>query len=464
MTAGSYFVTLIMRFFYETVLEYIYMEGFTMDYTLIILSLNIVIVILLLILVFGRKNNTETEQKLTELQILLETKNKTDSLDKAAARQEQSEQGRWLREELSNNFLRLNEILVQQMNTQNQAQNEKIEKLSSHMAELLANNAAQQEKINENVTKGLKQIQDSNEQKLEAMRQVVDEKLNTTLSRRLDESFKNVSEQLQQLYKSLGEMQTLSSGVQNLNRILTNVKTRGTWGEVQLGALLEQIMAPEQYEQCVAVKRGSKERVDFAVKLPGRDETTGNIWLPIDAKFTQEDYLRLVEAADAADSVAANEALKALEARVKFDARSIRDKYINPPTTTDFAIMFLPTEGLYAEVLRIDGLAEYCQNQCRIMIAGPTTLAALLNSLRVGFATLAIEKKSSEVWKILGAIKKQYSIFNQLIDKSLHKLEDAQQNMTTARDRSRMIYNRLSKVEEIDMPDARAILELPEEE
>lgn len=431
-----------------------------MDYTIILLLLNTIILFLLLAIFFTNKSNKTLEQKITELAILLEAKNKADT----ASRQEQQEQGRQLREELSNNFMRLSELINQQMNNQNSTQNEKIEKLTSIMTELLANNTAQQEKINDNVSKGLKQIQDSNEQKLEAMRHVVDEKLNTTLSRRLDESFKSVGDQLQQLYKSLGEMKTLSTGVQSLNRILTNVKTRGTWGEVQLGALLEQIMSPEQYEQSVAVKRGSKERVDFAVKLPGRDDEAGCIWLPIDAKFTQEDYLRLAEAAEKADSAATTEALKALDAKVKQDARSIRDKYINPPATTDFAIMFLPTEGLYAEVLRIDGLAEYCQNQCRIMIAGPTTLAALLNSLRVGFATLAIEKKSSEVWKILGAIKKQYGIFNQLIEKSLNKLEDAQQNMTTARERSKMIYNRLNKIEEIDEPTAQKLLDLPDDQ
>ena len=436
-----------------------------MDFSLLLAAANGIMFLIVLVVLLTRKNNNkELEQKLSELQILIETKNKNDSMDKTVARQEQNEQGRWLREELSGNFLRLNDLLLQQLNSQNAQQNEKIEKLSTHMSALLTNNAEQQEKISEKVSNGLKQIQDGNEQKLEAMRQVVDEKLNTTLSRRLDESFKNVGDQLQLLYKSLGEMKNLSTGVQSLNRILTNVKTRGTWGEVQLGALLEQIMSSEQYEQSVAVKRGSKERVDFAIKMPGRDNTQDYIWLPIDAKFTQEDYLRIAEASENADSVAMGEALRALEFRVKQDARSIRDKYINPPATTDFAIMFLPTEGLYAEVLRIDGLAEYCQNNCRIMIAGPTTLAALLNSLRVGFATLAIEKKSSEVWKILAAIKKQYGMFNQLIEKSLHKLEDAQQNMSTAKERSRMIYNRLSKIEEIEETEAKKILDLPEDE
>ena len=435
-----------------------------MIYTFWFTIANCVLLVVLLAIVFTRENKAgRLEQKLTELQILLENRDKNDSMEKATVRHEQGEQSRWLREELSSNFLRLNDMLLQQLTSQNNLQNDKIEKLSITMSALLTSNAEQQEKISENVNKGLKQIQDSNEQKLEAMRQVVDEKLNTTLSRRLDESFKNVGDQLQLLYKSLGEMKNLSTGVQSLNRILTNVKTRGTWGEVQLGALLEQIMAPEQYEQSVAVKRGSMERVDFAVKMPGRDDTQKHVWLPIDAKFTQEDYLRIMEASENADSIAMAEALRALETRVKQDARSIRDKYINPPNTTDFAIMFLPTEGLYAEVLRIDSLAEYCQNSCRIMIAGPTTLAALLNSLRVGFTTLAIEKKSSEVWRILADIKKQYGIFSQLIEKSLDKLEDAQKNISTAKERSRMIYNKLNKIEEIESAETKNILNLPEE-
>ena len=434
-----------------------------MDYTLIILILNCIIIAFLLILTLRKNNNQALDDKITTLQYTLESTMRNDSQEKIALRQEQQEQSRYLREELSNNFERLYNLLLKQLTVQNDQQNEKLEQLAKYMANLVESNTQQQEKISDKVSQGLKQIQESNEQKLEAMRNVVDEKLNTTLTRRLDDSFKTVGEQLQQLYKSLGEMQSLSSGIHSLNRVLTNVKTRGTWGEVQLGALLEQIMTSDQYEQSVAVKRGSKERVDFAVKLPGRDQSLSHIWLPIDAKFTQEDYLRLSEAAEQADSTATNEALRALEYRVKQDARSIRDKYINPPHTTDFAVMFLPTEGLYAEVLRIEGLAEYCQIECKIMLAGPTTLAALLNSLRMGFATLAIEKKSSEVWKLLGAIKKQYGIFDTLIGKSLDKLEDAQKSISVAQSRSNQIYKRLNKVEEIeDLSISEKLLALDE--
>lgn len=421
-----------------------------MDYTLIILILSCINIFCLILLLLRKNTNRELDEKINAMQYLLENNIRSDKQEKIALRQEQHEQGRYLREEIGNSFERLHNLLLKQLSIQNNQQNEKIEQLSKYMANLVESNTQQQEKISENVSQGLKQIQESNEQKLEAMRNVVDEKLHTTLTRRLDDSFKTVGEQLQQLYKSLGEMQSLSTGIHSLNKVLTNVKTRGTWGEVQLGALLEQIMAPEQYEQNVAVKRASKERVDFAVKLPGRDPSLSNIWLPIDAKFTQEDYLRLAQASEQADSNATTEALRALEYRVKQDARSIRDKYINPPNTTDFAVMFLPTEGLYAEVLRIEGLAEYCQIECKIMLAGPTTLAALLNSLRMGFATLAIEKKSSEVWKLLGAIKKQYAIFDNLIGKSLDKLEDAQKNISIAQTRSQQIYKRLNKVEEIE--------------
>ncbi len=429
----------------------------------VLLAVNILIACFIVFVLLSRKNaNRELEKQLAALYALLENATQRERQEQLAVRQELSEQNHLLREELANNFQRLNDFLLQQLALQNREQREQLEQLSKNMADLLSSNTIQQEKITQSVAQGLKQMQESNEQKLDAMRMVVDEKLNTTLTRRLDESFKTVGDQLQQLYKSLGEMQSLSSGVQSLNRVLTNVKARGAWGEVQLGALLEQVLAPEQYEQNVAVKRGAKERVEFAVKLPGHDNE--HIWLPLDAKFSQEDYLRLSEAAEAADPVATAEALRALENRVKMDARTIRDKYINPPATTDFAVMFLPTEGLYAEVLRINGLAEYCQRECHIMIAGPTTLAALLNSLRMGFSTLAIEKKSGEVWKLLGAIKKQYAAFDQLIDKSLLKLEDAQQNITAAKSRSHLICQRLNKVEELDFSASERILSLDADE
>lgn len=433
-----------------------------MDNTTLTIILLCMTAISAIIIVLSYINISSAKSRIVQLQALLESKINSDSSEKLALRQDLSEESHRTREEIASNFKLLSDLLLNQLKELSSVQTEKLGQLSSDMKTLLEKNVLHQEKIDQTVKQSLKEIQLSNEQKLEAMRLVVDEKLNTTLTKRLDDSFKNVSEQLQQLYKSLGEMQNLSNGVQSLNRILTNVKTRGTWGEVQLGSLLSEIMSPEQYEQNVAVKRGSKERVDFAIRLPGMDGDDQPVWLPIDAKFTQEDYLRLLDASEKADSDAVVAALRALDAKVKFDARSIRDKYLNPPVTTDFAIMFLPTEGLYAEVLRIDGLSEYCQRECRIMLAGPTTLAALLNSLRVGFATLAIEKKSSEVWKTLGAIKKQYSTFNNLLDKSLQKLDDARASMTNAQDRAKIIYTKLNKVQEIDDADSDSALELPE--
>jgi DNA recombination protein RmuC len=427
-----------------------------MDNAFWLLPLNIAVLVLVAVILLKLKNQNALETEMAALKALIDNLSASANQEKQFLRQEQSEQGRLLREEIARSFQRLNDFLFNQFTIVFGQQKEKIEKLTENMAGLLSSNAQQLEKINENVGRGLREIQEKSEQKLEAMREVVDEKLSRTLSARLDDVFKNVGEQLRQLYKSLGEMKNLSAGVQNLNRVLANVKTRGTWGEVQLGALLEQIMAPEQYEQSVAVRRGGKERVDFAIKLPGRGME--HVWLPIDAKFTQEDYLRLSEAADAADTAGVAEALRALESRVKQDARSIRDKYLNPPETTDFAVMFLPTEGLYAEVLRINGLSEYCQRECRTIIAGPTTLAALLNSLRVGFVTLAIEKKSGEVWKLLGAVKKQYALFDQLLEKSIRKIEDAQRDMSDAQARSKQIYTRLNKVGEMDQEEAESLL------
>ena len=305
----------------------------------------------------------------------------------------------------------------------------------------------------------LQQIQQDNEKKLEAMRKTVEEKLEGTLEKRLGESFQQVSERLEAVHKGLGEMQTLATGVGDLKKVLTNVKTRGTWGEIQLGNLLEQILTPAQYETNVATKRGGSERVEFAIKLPGPEEGEDSVvWLPIDAKFPQEDYQRLVDAQESADPAAAEEASRQLEARIKSEGRSIRDKYVNPPQTTDFAIMFLPTEGLYAEVLRRPGLPDGMQQQYRVLVAGPTTLAALLNSRQMGFRTLAIQKRSSEVWKLLGAVKKQFGQFTGILDKVEKKLHEASSNIGDASKKSRTIERRLSTVEELPSGEAERLL------
>jgi DNA recombination protein RmuC len=306
----------------------------------------------------------------------------------------------------------------------------------------------------------LRHIQTENEKKLEEMRATVDEKLQGTLEERLGQAFQQVSERLEKVHQGLGEMQTLAVGVGDLKKVLGNVKTRGTFGETQLEALLDQVLTPSQFQSQVQVKRGSQERVDFAVRLPGAEADGGEpVWLPIDAKFPVEDYARLVEAQHEGNVVAADNAAKALEQRIKNQAREIRNKYVSPPTTTDFAVMFLPSEGLYAEVLRRPGLAEWLQSDCKITIAGPTTLFALLNSLRLGFRTLAIQKRSAEVWQLLGAVKTQFARFGEVLERVDQKLDAASKELGKATARTRTIEKRLGKVEEL--PEAEAGLLLP---
>jgi DNA recombination protein RmuC len=305
----------------------------------------------------------------------------------------------------------------------------------------------------------LTQIQTDNTAKLEEMRKTVDEKLQGTLEKRLGESFKLVSDRLEQVHKGLGEMQTLAVGVGDLKKVLTNVKTRGTWGEVQLGNLLEQILTSGQYEKNVATKAGSADRVEFAIKLPGRDVQDGKtVWLPIDAKFPKEDYERLVEAAEQSDVEAVEQAAKQLESRIKAEAADIHNKYIDIPNTTDFGILFLPTEGLYAEVLRRIGLAESLQRDFRVVVAGPTTLAALLNSLQMGFRTLAIEKRSSEVWTVLGAVKTEFGKFGSVIEKVQKKLQEASNVIDDAVVRKKVVERKLRTVTELPATEATVIL------
>jgi DNA recombination protein RmuC len=293
-------------------------------------------------------------------------------------------------------------------------------------------------------------IQSENEKKLEQMRQTVDEKLQGTLEARLGESFKQVSDRLEQVYKGLGEMQTLAAGVGDLKRVLTNVKTRGTWGEVQLGALLEQMLAPDQYGQNIATS-GTGERVEYAIKLPGRDTNGTPVWLPIDAKFPVEDYQRLVDASERGDVDAVEKASRQLEATLKFCAKNLSDKYIAPPATTDFGILFLSTEGLYAEAMRRAGLAEFIQREYRIVLSGPSTLAALLNSFQMGFRTLAIQQRSSEVWELLGTVKSEFGKYADVLAKVKKKLTEAQNTIDKAETRTRAIHRKLRDVESTDI-------------
>ena len=301
-----------------------------------------------------------------------------------------------------------------------------------------------------------------NAAKLEEIRKTVDEHLHQTLSQRLGESFSLVNERLEAVYKGLGEMKTLASGVGDLKRVLSNIKTRGTWGEAQLGMLLEEALAPSQYEANVAVKPNSAERVEYAVKLPGQEEGSP-VWLPIDAKFPLEDYERLQQAQEAADKTLTDEAMNALAQAVTREAARIASKYIQPPYTTDFAILYLPVEGLYAEALRMPGLVEKLQRVSRVSVAGPTTLLALLNSLQMGFRTLAIQQRSAEVWRLLSQVKGEFAAFGDILDKTQNRLRQASESIDLASRRTRTITRRLRSVESLDGSEPAALPEIEDE-
>jgi DNA recombination protein RmuC len=298
-----------------------------------------------------------------------------------------------------------------------------------------------------------------NAEKLEAMRATVDEKLHRTLEDRLGASFKLVSDQLEQVFRSVGEMQTLAAGVGDLKRVLTNVRTRGTWGEVSLGGILAEVLTAEQYDRNVEIRPGSNQRVEFAIRLPGAEDD-GPLWLPIDAKFPTEDYERLAEAAERADGAAIETAGKAIEARIRQAARDICTKYVVPPHSTDFALLFLPTEGLYAEIVRRPGLVDALQRDWRVVVAGPTTLLALLNSLRMGFRSLAIQKRSSEVWQVLRAVKTEFEKYGEILDRVQKKLHEASTTIEAIATRRRQIDRRLASVETLPEPEASLLLQL----
>jgi len=307
----------------------------------------------------------------------------------------------------------------------------------------------------------LQALQSDNEKKLEQMRQTVDEKLHATLEARLGESFKQVAERLELVHRGLGEMQRLASDVGSLNRVLNNVKTRGIFGEVQLAGLLEQVFTPEQYGVNVETVPGSGARVEFAIRLPGQGgHDSAPVWLPIDAKFPREDYERLLDAQEAADAAGVEQASKAIEQRLRLEAKTIRDKYLAPPHTADFAILFVPTEGLYAEALRRPGLVESMQREYRVMLAGPTTLLATLNSLQMGFRTLALEKRSSEVWQVLGAVKTEFSKFGDVLAKTRKKLDEASNTISSVETRTRVMGRALKQVEALPETQSQALLPL----
>ena len=352
-----------------------------------------------------------------------------------------TEQQRAQQTTLGDQQRQLQSTLVQQAQAAREAQDAALRRLAEAMEQRLA------------------RLQEGNEAKLEQMRATVDEKLHATLEQRLGESFKQVAERLEQVHRGLGEMQTLARDVGALNRVLTNVKTRGVFGEVQLAGLLEQVFTPDQYARNVATLPGSQAYVEFAIKLPGQRADGAPLWLPIDAKFPREDYERLLDAHERADAAGAEAAAKGIETQLRLEAKTIREKYVGPPHTTDFAILFVPTEGLYAEALRRPGLVEGLQREHKVMLAGPTTLLATLNSLQMGFRTLALEKRSAEVWEVLGAVKTEFGKFGDVLAKTRKKLQEAGNTIEAAEVRTRAMARQLRGVEAL--PDARAGQLLP---
>ncbi len=364
----------------------------------------------------------------------------------ARGRREDAEGAFRDREERAQSATLLSQAVTTQVGQFGALQAERLEAFARELGRFSLGLDERFERLKQSVEGRLSAIQTDNANKLEEMRRTVDEKLHATLEQRLGESFKLVSDRLEQVHRGLGEMQSLAAGVGDLKRVLTNVKTRGTWGEVQLSALLEQLLTAEQFAANVNTRPGSNERVDFAIRLPGKDDGAV-VWLPIDAKFPIEDYQRLLEAQDRGDPAAVEEAAKAIETRLKNEARSIRDKYVAPPHTTDFALLYLPVEGLYAEALRRPGLAETLQRDFRVSLAGPTTLSAMLNSLQMGFRTLAIEQRSAEVWAVLGAVKTEFGKFGEALAHTRKKLDEASNSIGKAETRTRQLSRKLKEVE-----------------
>jgi len=375
----------------------------------------------------------------------------------ARGRREDAEEAFRDREERAQSSTLLTQALTTQVGQLGNSQAERLEAFARELNRFSLGLDERFERLKSSVEGRLTAIQSDNALKLEEMRRTVDEKLHATLEQRLGESFKLVSERLEQVHRGLGEMHTLAAGVGDLKRVLTNVKTRGSWGEVQLAALLEQLLTAEQFAANVATRPGSGERVDFAIRLPGKDDG-GVVWLPIDAKFPIEDYQRLLEAQERGEPAAVEEAARAIELRLKSEAKSIRDKYVAPPQTTDFALLYLPIEGLYAEALRRPGLVDALQRDYRVSLSGPTTLAALLNTLQMGFRTLAIEQRSAEVWAVLGAVKAEFGKFGEALAHTRKKLDEASNSIGKAETRTRQLARRLKEVEALPSAEAEQLI------
>ena len=442
----------------------------------VLLGLGLVQLVFILMVLRLRSDKTNPHDPVLQAQrqeVLNSIQNNSERLEREL-RREVTESARAGRQETAQNLATFQQTLVQQSAEATRTQNTQIDAfgqqlaglqkslsdtLSTQLTGLSESNARRLAEIRQTLDLQLAQLQTTNAAKLDEMRATVDEKLQSTLQARLGESFKQVADRLEQVHKGLGEMQTLAQGVGDLKHLLTNVKTRGIFGEAQLASLLEQVFVSDQYAVQVATRPGSKNVVDFAIKLPGKADDGTPLWLPIDAKFPNEDYERLLDAQGRAHVADAEAAGKALEVRIRLEAKSIAEKYIEPPYTTDFAILFLPTEGLYAEVLRRPGLMEFLQREHRITLAGPTTLLAMLSSLQMGFRTLALEKRSSEVWQVLGAVKTEFGKFGDVLAKVKSQTEGVLKTLDNAEVRSRAMGRALKKVEAL--PDAQVSQLIP---
>ncbi|MGL1934978.1 MAG: DNA recombination protein RmuC [Fibrobacterales bacterium] len=411
---------------------------------LLLLSINLIVLIIVLIKTKASSAQKPIEQFSDTITQLLHdsfNQNRNDSLQRASLQ----------REELSNSLQRVSDSLSQRLSESATQQKEQLELFSNVLQSLTNANEARFTELNTTLSEKITALQTDNNKRLDLINHTVDEKLHKTLEQRLGHSFKLVSEQLEKVQKGLGEMQTLAHGVGDLKRVLTNVKTKGVLGEYQLANILEQLLTPAQYEPNVKTKKGSDAIVEYAIKLPGRQETNETVWIPIDAKFPTEHYQELLMVYEAGDKAEIATAQKALYKTIRLCAKDIHTKYIDPPHTTDFAILFLPIEGLYAEVLRDHQLFQTLQRDYHVIVAGPTTLSALLNSLQMGFKTLAIEKRSSEVWNILGTVKTEFNKFGTILDKTQKKLDEASKTIESAGVRTRAIERKLRDVEELPL-------------
>lgn len=483
-----------------------------MTTTEILLLASIAFVALLQIFILLRKQNggdaqlQASQMLLTQLQTLQTQSQQAQERTERSLREQVQSTAQATRQELSGNFTQFQQTLAAQLTSVATLQNNQIDTFSQQLVKLNETNAQQLEQMRQALTvqgqtareeqslslkrfadtlnqtlssmtesnaqrmleirstleQKIQQLQADNAGKLEEMRKTVDEKLHATLEQRLGESFKQVSDRLEKVHQGLGEMQQLAIGVGDLKRVLTNVKTRGTWGEVQLEMVLEQMLTPEQYAKNVETVPNSGERVEFAIKLPGKDDERAPVWMPIDAKFPKEQYERLLDAAERADAEGVAQAGKELERMIRNEAKTIAEKYLSPPLTTDFAILFLPTEGLYAEVMRRPGLADELQRLHRVTISGPSTLSALLNSLQMGFRTLVLEKRSSEVWQVLGAVKTEFSKFGDVLTATKNALVKAADNIDKAEVRTRQMTRKLKLVEALPTDTAQSLLGLEE--